>query len=172
MKNNHIFCLRNKKKLYFCTVKNDGLVAQLDRVPDYGSGGCGFDSRLVHEKVLQNEPFFILAHSTRGLGHLPLTQATAVRIRYGLQIKSQSIANQSVEIFCFCFLHNICTQNNQARKTVYHIRIRAVYIKTNEASQELMASLIVSCFALGGSVYRTTVRRFVIMPLPVLTFSR
>ena len=26
-----------------------GLVAQLDRAPDYGSGGWGFDSSLVHE---------------------------------------------------------------------------------------------------------------------------
>lgn len=35
--------------MYICTCQiTDGLVAQLDRVPDYGSGGCGFDSRLVH----------------------------------------------------------------------------------------------------------------------------
>ena len=52
------FCLHERKKLYFCGVKTTGLVAQLDRVPDYGSGGCGFDSRLVHMKVPQKEPFF------------------------------------------------------------------------------------------------------------------
>ncbi len=27
---------------------DNGPVAQLDRVPDYGSGGWGFDSSLVH----------------------------------------------------------------------------------------------------------------------------
>ena len=44
---NRFFCCANKKKLYLCSA--NGLVAQLDRVPDYGSGGCGFDSRLVHK---------------------------------------------------------------------------------------------------------------------------
>ena len=28
--------------------RNAGRVAQLDRAPDYGSGGWGFDSSLVH----------------------------------------------------------------------------------------------------------------------------
>ena len=37
--------------LYFCSANRNGLVAQLDRVPDYGSGGCGFDSRLVHKET-------------------------------------------------------------------------------------------------------------------------
>ena len=38
--------------------KTTGLVAQLDRVPDYGSGGCGFDSRLVHTKGSAKRTFF------------------------------------------------------------------------------------------------------------------
>lgn len=37
-----------KKVVSLHSQSRDGLVAQLDRVPDYGSGGCGFDSRLVH----------------------------------------------------------------------------------------------------------------------------
>ena len=48
----------NEKSCTFAVSKTTGLVAQLDRVPDYGSGGCGFDSRLVHLKVPQKEPFF------------------------------------------------------------------------------------------------------------------
>lgn len=39
-----------EKCCIFALAKRNGLVAQLDRVPDYGSGGCGFDSRLVHMK--------------------------------------------------------------------------------------------------------------------------
>ena len=52
------FCCREWKKLYFCAVKTTGLVAQLDRVPDYGSGGCGFDSRLVHKRFHKTNLFF------------------------------------------------------------------------------------------------------------------
>ena len=41
--------------------KSVGLVAQLDRVPDYGSGGCGFDSRPVHKRKSRNRfPFSFL----------------------------------------------------------------------------------------------------------------
>jgi hypothetical protein len=32
------------------SILNNGLVAQLDRAPDYGSGGWGFDSSLVHSE--------------------------------------------------------------------------------------------------------------------------
>ena len=39
--------LTDKKKGVSLHSKSVGLVAQLDRVPDYGSGGCGFDSRPV-----------------------------------------------------------------------------------------------------------------------------
>ena len=56
---NSLFLHNNQKKLYFCSAKRNGLVAQLDRVPDYGSGGCGFDSRLVHQKKPANAGFFI-----------------------------------------------------------------------------------------------------------------
>ena len=58
---NSLFLHINQKKLYFCNAKRNGLVAQLDRVPDYGSGGCGFDSRLVHTKKPANAGFFILS---------------------------------------------------------------------------------------------------------------
>ncbi len=37
-----------KKKILFLQRQNNGPVAQLDRAPDYGSGGCGFESRRVH----------------------------------------------------------------------------------------------------------------------------
>ncbi len=36
-----------KNIIYICKL-NFGLVAQLDRVSDYGSEGWGFDSSLVH----------------------------------------------------------------------------------------------------------------------------
>ena len=42
----------------FAVSKSTGLVAQLDRVPDYGSEGWGFESLLVHIRFCQ-EPFFI-----------------------------------------------------------------------------------------------------------------
>lgn len=35
--------------MYICPSKN-GYVAQLDRAPDYGSGGLGFDSLRDHLK--------------------------------------------------------------------------------------------------------------------------
>lgn len=46
------------KKVVSLQRESKGLVAQLDRVPDYGSGGCGFDSRLVHKKPA-NAGFFV-----------------------------------------------------------------------------------------------------------------
>ncbi len=57
---NSLFLHINQKKLYFCNAKRNGLVAQLDRVPDYGSGGCGFDSRLVHKKSQHQLAFSFL----------------------------------------------------------------------------------------------------------------
>lgn len=52
--------------------KSVGLVAQLDRVPDYGSGGCGFDSRPVHEKEISESwfPFFCLLKYTKNTDRL------------------------------------------------------------------------------------------------------
>ena len=51
--------LHIQKKAVF--LQRNGLVAQLDRVPDYGSGGCGFDSRLVHKKKLaEMSAFFVI----------------------------------------------------------------------------------------------------------------
>ena len=53
--------LTDKKKGVSLHSKSVGLVAQLDRVPDYGSGGCGFDSRPVHKRKSRNRfPFFVL----------------------------------------------------------------------------------------------------------------
>ena len=53
--------LRYIKKVVSLHSKSVGLVAQLDRVPDYGSGGCGFDSRPVHKRKSRNRfPFFVL----------------------------------------------------------------------------------------------------------------
>ena len=53
--------LHDIKKVVSLHSKSVGLVAQLDRVPDYGSGGCGFDSRPVHERKSRNRfPFFVL----------------------------------------------------------------------------------------------------------------
>ena len=50
--------LTDKKKGVSLHSKSVGLVAQLDRVPDYGSGGCGFDSRPVHKRKSRNRfPF-------------------------------------------------------------------------------------------------------------------
>ena len=37
-----------------------GPVAQLDRAPDYGSGGCGFESRRVHIPFFMRSVLFIL----------------------------------------------------------------------------------------------------------------
>ena len=57
--------LTDKKKGVSLHSKSVGLVAQLDRVPDYGSGGCGFDSRPVHKRKSRNRfPFFVLCIST------------------------------------------------------------------------------------------------------------
>ena len=53
-----VFVARIKKKMYLCSA--NGLVAQLDRVPDYGSGGCGFDSRLVHTKIADGNVSYFL----------------------------------------------------------------------------------------------------------------
>ena len=51
--------MRDIKKVVSLHSKSVGLVAQLDRVPDYGSGGCGFDSRPVHKRKSRNRfPFF------------------------------------------------------------------------------------------------------------------
>ena len=56
-----ILLLTDKEKAVSLHSKSVGLVAQLDRVPDYGSGGCGFDSRPVHERKSRNRfPFFVL----------------------------------------------------------------------------------------------------------------
>ena len=55
--------LTDKKKAVSLHSKSVGLVAQLDRVPDYGSGGCGFDSRPVHKRKSRNRfPFFRFMH--------------------------------------------------------------------------------------------------------------
>ena len=60
----HFFACETEKSCTFAVSKTTGLVAQLDRVPDYGSGGCGFDSRLVHKGSTKRT--FFLAHSTSG----------------------------------------------------------------------------------------------------------
>ena len=41
-----------KKSAYLCTRKSEsgGSVAQLNRASDYGSEGCGFESRLNHKE--------------------------------------------------------------------------------------------------------------------------
>ena len=52
--------LTRKKKAVSLHSKSVGLVAQLDRVPDYGSGGCGFDSRPVHERKSAKVGFLFL----------------------------------------------------------------------------------------------------------------
>ena len=51
-----------KKRVYLCTRKSDneelnGSVAQLNRASDYGSEGCGFESRRNHkgQKVIDSE---------------------------------------------------------------------------------------------------------------------
>ncbi len=52
--------MTDKKKAVSLQSKSVGLVAQLDRVPDYGSGGCGFDSRPVHKRKSRNRfPFLV-----------------------------------------------------------------------------------------------------------------
>ncbi len=45
-----------EKSVYLCTRKSDneelnGSVAQLNRASDYGSEGCGFESRRNHKDV-------------------------------------------------------------------------------------------------------------------------
>ena len=50
--------MTDKKKAVSLHSKSVGLVAQLDRVPDYGSGGCGFDSRPVHKKEIEKSVSF------------------------------------------------------------------------------------------------------------------
>ena len=56
--------LHDIKKVVSLHSKSVGLVAQLDRVPDYGSGGCGFDSRPVHKRKSRNRfPFFVYIFS-------------------------------------------------------------------------------------------------------------
>ena len=51
-----------EKSVYLCTRKSDneelnGSVAQLNRASDYGSEGCGFESRRNHkgQKVIDSE---------------------------------------------------------------------------------------------------------------------
>ena len=57
--------MTDKEKAVSLHSKSVGLVAQLDRVPDYGSGGCGFDSRPVHKRKSRNRfPFLVLCIST------------------------------------------------------------------------------------------------------------
>ena len=56
-----------EKSVYLCTRKSDneelnGSVAQLNRASDYGSEGCGFESRRNHEKAkndCQRQSFLI-----------------------------------------------------------------------------------------------------------------
>ena len=45
-----------KKSDYLCTRKseNGGSVAQLNRASDYGSEGCGFESRRNHFQIFRN----------------------------------------------------------------------------------------------------------------------
>lgn len=50
-------CIIEKSSIF--AVENAGLVAQLDRVSDYGSDGCGFDSRLVHIRPLTTVFFHV-----------------------------------------------------------------------------------------------------------------
>ena len=52
-------------------VMNDGRVAQLNRVADYGSAGYRFESCRGH---------FFMAPSSSGLGRGPLTAETRVRV--------------------------------------------------------------------------------------------
>ena len=55
--------MTDKEKAVSLHLKSVGLVAQLDRVPDYGSGGCGFDSRPVHKKEIEKSvSFFRFIH--------------------------------------------------------------------------------------------------------------
>ena len=52
----------SKKVCTFAPAKQEqGSVAQLNRASDYGSEGCGFESRRNHEKETFLFPFFILA---------------------------------------------------------------------------------------------------------------
>ena len=52
-----LFCLKPKKK-YICSPLNikTGLVAQLNSASDYGSEGCGFESRRGHYKQKVHYP--------------------------------------------------------------------------------------------------------------------
>lgn len=54
-----------KKVVSLHSQSRDGLVAQLDRVPDYGSGGCGFDSRLVHLTDRKTRSVFFVSKNVR-----------------------------------------------------------------------------------------------------------
>ena len=46
----------NKKLQYLCSRNsNDGSLAQLNRASDYGSEGCGFESRGSHLKIKELE---------------------------------------------------------------------------------------------------------------------
>ena len=52
------------KSVYLCTRKSDneelnGSVAQLNRASDYGSEGCGFESRRNHKREVFRPLFFI-----------------------------------------------------------------------------------------------------------------
>ena len=79
--------LIDKKKGVSLHSKSVGLVAQLDRVPDYGSGGCGFDSRPVHKRKSRNRfPFFVLCIFVQ-------YQLFNVRIPQALGIEAASFAS-------------------------------------------------------------------------------
>ena len=58
-----LFSTKKKKKILLLQCKNVGPVAQLDRAPDYGSGGCGFESRRVHIFFFMKAYLFILSFS-------------------------------------------------------------------------------------------------------------
>ena len=77
--------LTDKKKGVSLHSKSVGLVAQLDRVPDYGSGGCGFDSRPVHKRKSRNRfPFFVLISpriTAQGLGISPKNQWSIKKVK-------------------------------------------------------------------------------------------
>ena len=66
-----------EKSVYLCTRKSDneelnGSVAQLNRASDYGSEGCGFESRGSHKRKKPRRKFtfsfgfFLLCYSARG----------------------------------------------------------------------------------------------------------
>ena len=58
------FGIIKKISTFALALKKYGSLAQLNRASDYGSEGCGFESRANHEKGVQMNSFFISSKST------------------------------------------------------------------------------------------------------------